>query len=263
MTKSFAFLPPAGRAAHAIGVPLAEVVLKRFNTWAFKREQPSSLPGLLRAVEACIARAEPVGFVLYWGKGPRADLAAPDIACLDHLAAMGQRIAAAYSEGVRFTLCLTDTHARLNGHAEGAIDSYFDAVAMAASDRAMQTVRLSELVAAVSWDVATTDEAAHGSADSHDMLSRLGACASKWYRGGDDASEGARRYLAMNMVERLAVERHFPDSIFVTFNGSAYRQLFPQGMPVFYMYSMRRGTSVKPWFVDAAGTPYPGAGPLE
>jgi hypothetical protein len=54
----------------------------------------------------------------------------------------------------------------------------------------------------------------------------------------------------MNMIERRAVELAFPRSIFVTFNGSEFRGLFPQRLPIFYMYSLRRGVSVKPWFLS-------------
>ena len=61
--------------------------------------------------------------------------------------------------------------------------------------------------------------------------------------------EGALKYHAMNMVEREAVELEFPDSIFVTFNNSEFRDLFPANLPVFYMYSLRKGCSVKPWFI--------------
>jgi L-tyrosine isonitrile synthase len=83
-----------------------------------------------------------------------------------------------------------------------------------------------------------------------DMLRRLAASASKWYRGHGTAEQGALSYYQMNMIERRAVELAFPRSIFVTFNGSEFRGLFPQRLPIFYMYSLRRGVSVKPWFLS-------------
>ena len=74
-----------------------------------------------------------------------------------------------------------------------------------------------------------------------DMLQKLGACAAKWFRGEGTVEEGAARYLQMNMVEKRAVQFAFPHSIFITFNGSEFRSLFPDRMPIFYMYSLRRG----------------------
>src|SRR5260370_41864797 len=59
----------------------------------------------------------------------------------------------------------------------------------------------------------------------------------------------------MNMVERRAVELAFPRSIFITFNCSELRSLFPEHLPIFYMYSLRRGTGVKPWFLPPEPAP--------
>ena len=88
-----------------------------------------------------------------------------------------------------------------------------------------------------------------------EMLEKLGACAAKWFRGEGTVEEGAARYLQMNMIEKRSVQFAFPRSIFVTFNGSEFRSLFPDRMPIFYMYSLRRGTSVKPWFLPTPQEP--------
>jgi L-tyrosine isonitrile synthase len=84
-----------------------------------------------------------------------------------------------------------------------------------------------------------------------ETLRRLCASATKWFRGVGSVEDGARRYYQMNMVERRAVELAFPRSIFVTFSGSELRDLFPRGLPIFFMYSLRRGISTKPWFLPA------------
>jgi hypothetical protein len=81
------------------------------------------------------------------------------------------------------------------------------------------------------------------------MLIKLCASASKWYRGAGSIRDGAARYYRMNMTEKRAIELVFPHAIFVTFNGSDLRALFPTSLPVFFMYSIRRGTSTKPWFI--------------
>jgi hypothetical protein len=57
------------------------------------------------------------------------------------------------------------------------------------------------------------------------------------------------------MIEKRAVESVDPHSIMITFNTSALRALLPAALPVFYMYSMRRGLSVKPWFVVTQSDP--------
>ncbi len=262
MRKDLAMAAVALRGAMPAGVTPgdAAAILQSFNTWAYKREQPSDRAMLLEVIERCHVGGQPIRFVLYWGKGPRSVVAPPDHACLAYLDGMGQRIARASAPGARFTICLTDTHARLNGHGEEAIDSYFAGVDLAARARGMRTVRLSRVVAA--YEAGAALGGASEAEVSAAMLGSLERCAAKWYRGGGAAEDGARRYLAMNMIERRAVEAVFPDTIFVTFNGRAYRDLFPRSMPIFYMYSLKRGTSVKPWFLDADGRPFAGVGDL-
>lgn len=235
------------RVLIAASVPASSAVgkvVQAFNTWAFKRERTSDPLLMEQVVAAAIAGSTPLQFVLYWGKGPRSRIDVPENACLDYLFSMASRIEAVYPPGARFTLILTDTHAELNGHTRAEVDRYFSEVAQAAVQRGMSTVKLTELVGKAP-DV-PVDHAAEPDAE---ILEKLSSCAAKWFRGEGSPACGARRYYKMNMVERRAVELAFPQAIFATFNGSEYRQLFPAGMPVFYMYSLKKGTAVKPWFV--------------
>ena len=61
------------------GKVAAEKVLQTFNTWAFKREQPDNPLLMLQLIAHSIAMGEPIPFVLYWGKGPRSAIDAPDV----------------------------------------------------------------------------------------------------------------------------------------------------------------------------------------
>jgi len=241
----------AGRPAplRQYKAPAPDKVLQAFNTWAFKREQPDTPQAMLQAVAEAVHGMRPVPFVLYWGKGPRRSLAEPDTACLDYLASLAARVGQVYEPGAAFKLIFTDTHAALNGHAPDAMGDYFAAVEGAARARGFDGCWLGELVfaAEAAGAIDLDDEPV-----SEKVLAKLGACAAKWFRGEGTPEEGAARYLQMNMIEKRAVQFAFPRSIFVTFNGSDYRCLFPECMPIFYMYSLRRGTAVKPWFLPAA-----------
>ncbi|MCB1527253.1 MAG: hypothetical protein KDJ45_06085 [Hyphomicrobiaceae bacterium] len=237
----------------------AASVINSFNTWAFKRDQPTEPELLAQTVAARIAADLPLSFVLYWGKGPRSRIAPPDIACLDYLAEMGKRIKAVHPPGALFHLCQTDTHARLNGHSEAAITSYFADITRAARERGMRTELLSTLVENLKNSGDTVPDNDDNSQDDAAMIASLEKSAQRWYRGDGDASQGARTYLAMNRIESRAVAHNHRGAIFVTFNGRRYRDLFPANMPVFFMYSLKRGTAVKPWFMDAGGQAYPDA----
>jgi hypothetical protein len=226
--------------------PAAGKILQSFNTWAFKREQPSDPDLMLQVISEAMARGEPIPFVLYWGKGPRCSLDEPDITCLDYLAAFARRVQEAYERGTSLTLIFTDTHAELNGHSRQSMRAYFAEVDFSTRQRGFASCWMSELTRAQAH---VADERCDDMVPE-DMLRRLAASASKWYRGHGTAEQGALSYYQMNMIERRAVELAFPRSIFVTFNGSEFRGLFPQRLPIFYMYSLRRGVSVKPWFLS-------------
>jgi len=229
-----------------------EKILQAFNTWAFKREQPDNPEAMLQVIAEAVFLRKPVPFVLYWGKGPRCELGEPDTACLEYLGTMAARVRQVYEPGASLKLIFTDTHATLNGHAPKAIEDYFVAVEAAARARTFESCWLSEVVfaAEAAGAIDLTDEPI-----SDQMREKLAACAAKWFRGGGTAEEGAARYLQLNMVEKRAVQFAFPSAIFVTFNGSEYRCLFPERMPIFYMYSLRRGFGVKPWFLPAPKIP--------
>ncbi len=226
----------------------AEGVLRAFNTWAFKREQPSDTQLMLRAIADAVAAREAVHFVLYWGKGPRCWAGEPELQCLDFLSVLASRVAGVYAPGAAMTLILTDTHAELNGHRRHDMQQYFDEVKKLAEQRGFDTCLLGHLVK--SSGITAAPAAAEASVSS-EILDKLIVSARKWYRGSATVQEGALTYLRMNLVEQRAVERAFPGSIFVTFNGSELRALFPRQLPIFYMYSLRRGVSVKPWFLPA------------
>jgi len=128
--------PPKTRPkspAHNQAAP--QKVLRSFNTWAFKREQPDDPQLMLQVIADAIGRRAPVPFVLYWGKGPRCGLAEPDIECLDFLTAFAARVREAHAPGATLRLIFTDTHAELNGHPRETIRRYFDEIEGAARKR--------------------------------------------------------------------------------------------------------------------------------
>jgi hypothetical protein len=203
---------------------------------------------MLQFISEAIALEMPIPFVLYWGKGPRCNLGTPDIECLDYLDSLARRVRAVHKPGAAIKLIFTDTHAGLNGHSAASIRGYFGEIDLKARQYGFDTCWLSQIIRAAEA-VATSDRA--DDALSEETLRRLADSARKWYRGEGTAEHGALKYYQMNMIEKRAVETAFPRSIFITFNGSDLRSLFPTQLPIFFMYSLRRGMSVKPWFIPS------------
>jgi L-tyrosine isonitrile synthase len=224
----------------------SNIVLQSFNTWAFKRQQPTEPEKLAQFVSSAIDRSEPLSFVLYWGKGPRSGPGKSETTCLRFLNLMAQRIKAVYPPGAHFRLIATDTHAAHNGHCEASISEYFGQVASVAAEFDFSLSYLRQVVAAQEAGIVAPSKL-----PASEIIEKLEPCAKKWFKGDGTISDGAVQYYQMNMREKLAVELAFPESIFITFNNAELRELFPANLPVFYMYSLRKGCSVKPWFLDA------------
>jgi len=221
-------------------------ILKSFNTRAFKRQQPDKPELMLEQISQAHERQAPISFMMYWGKGLRPALATPEHACLDYLESMISRVADVYEPGAQMTLVFTDTHASLNGHTNASIHSYFQDLEQAARARQFNTCLLSSLmnVPGLQPDVMPEPQM-----PPDEVLAELRPSAAKWFKGEGSPEQGAIRYFQANMLERKVIERAFPRSIFITFNGSQLRALFPETMPIFYMFSLRHGVSDKPWFL--------------
>jgi hypothetical protein len=227
-----------------------ENVLRSFNSRAFRREQPSD-PHLMRQVISnAIATDAPIRFVLYWGKGPRCAIDGPDIECLDFLASFAKRVRDSFEPGAAIKLIFTDTHAELNGHPPLGIRRYFEDIKACALKHGFTSCWLSELTRAAEATVGP-----FVSEWSQELGARLVASAKKWYRGEGTAEDGARKYYLINMLELRAVELAYPDSIFITYNSPDFRGLCPRQLPVFYMYTLRRGYRIKPWFLPEPSGP--------
>lgn len=224
----------------------SDEVLKAFNTWAFKREQPSDISLLRSFVSRAVRKEEPVSFIAYWGKGPRDEIADPDLQCLPCLQQMMRRIDTIHKPGSELHLMLTDSHARLNDHKARSINKYFKAVEAAAHQRGFSSWRLQSPTA--SMQLAPKMIVSQNMEHPKELLIELKKSSTKWHQGGKSVGVGAKRSFNMNIVERRVIERICLISIFITFNSSDICVLFPNKLPVFYMYSMKKGVGLRPWF---------------
>jgi L-tyrosine isonitrile synthase len=230
--------------------PLVPNIIQSFNTWAFKREQPCRPQLLNAAVAQAVGQSKPIDFVLYWGKGPRSSIAEPERQCLGFLASLRSRVRDVYAPGVAMNLVLTDTHATLNGHSPESIAAYFADVRQQAAEWGFQCHLLGKLTKLAGPFLQDVDDSV-----APETLLPLVESAARWYRGEGTPLDGALKYYHMNMVEKRVIAQAFPQAVFVTFNGSNQRALFPDTLPIFYMYSTKRGTAVKPWFQAAGDAP--------
>ncbi|MEO8637484.1 MAG: asparagine synthase (glutamine-hydrolyzing) [Candidatus Taylorbacteria bacterium] len=225
---------------------LAMEILKSFDTWKFKREQPKTLAKLLETILLAVRSKKPIQFVMYWGKGERDKVGEKEKKAISYLEKMLKGIQEKYPTGSKITFILTDTHAELNGYTKLQIDQYFDSVIQLAKQVGFATVRLSTLA---SFDEKDLMKKKDGIKINNDLLGILIESSEKHCKRYDPDT-GAKLYYLQNQIEKKEIEKNFSDTIFLTYNGNEFDEILPNGLPIFYMHSLDRGTSIKPWFDD-------------
>ena len=222
---------------------LARKILNQFDTWSFKREQPHTREKLLETVLDRVTKSEPVSFVMYWGKGQRSRVGAPEEEAIEFLEKMFNRIRSVYDIGIEFTAVVTDTHATLNGHTATEIKDYFNSVETLLNKYNAKAILMSKVA-----NVDLLNLESFMSDMDVPIPSEIFEMASRHYKGSPE--EGARKYVQLNQHEKKQIGSAFSNSIFLTNNGSSLNILFPKNLPIFYMYSIRKGNSQKPWFIE-------------
>jgi len=219
-------------------------VLGAFNTWSFKRCQPRHIDKMRDMVLSCIQDNKPLSFVMYWGKGERDSPNERESDALKYLNDMLSKIRTEHAAGATAALILTDTHAQLNGHETANVNRYFlEMEKLASQYQGIQTIYFTTFCK-------LEEKLLIAKANTHplskEVMNRLQPSAlrhSKKY----PPEQGAALYYWQNQIEKEKVSSVFKNHIFVTYNGNDVDFLFPDDMPIFYMYSMARGRGEKPW----------------
>jgi len=134
-----------------------------------------------------------------------------------------------------------------------AFADYFDAIGAAARQRGFESCKLGELVRSSEIVLVRRGDTGGTRCSGSRGPQRYGN------RGGGSVEEGATQYFKMKHGRKAGIGSVVPAEDFITFNNSKYRCLFPDSLPIFYMYSLRHGVSVKPWFLPPV-VPMPSLG---
>ncbi|HLD21645.1 MAG TPA: asparagine synthase C-terminal domain-containing protein, partial [Patescibacteria group bacterium] len=225
---------------------LAKTILDTFNTRKYKREQPNTEEKINELILKQIIENKPISFVMYWGKGDRNSISDIENIALQYVNDMLKPIQQIYNPGIQLILVFTDTHAELNGYSTVAIQEYFNSVrTLVAKYNFIEIILMSELVP---YEEETLLQVAHKIADT-DIPDVFYSSSEKHFQKNNDIQLGAKLYYLQNQLEKNSIEQHFADCIFMTYNSSTWDSIHPARLPIFYMYSLKRGTSIKPWFV--------------
>ncbi len=226
---------------------LTEEIISSFDTWKFKREQPLNYEKMKEVVQSAVDNYKPIKFVTYWGKGNKNNAGEPEKQTFNFLQEFFDRIRTVHLPGTELLILLTDTHAKLNGHSKESTKIYFDSVSNLAKSHEFKTTYLSELV---TYDNDRLMPLVKSVDIEKGLFEILLNSAHKHYTSSNDYSVAAKLYYLQNQLERQKIDEKYQGCIFLTFNGSELNEIFPKTLPISYMYSTKKGTSVKPWFED-------------
>ncbi len=227
-------------------IKFAQKILESFDTWKFKREQPKTEGKMREAILHAVRSKNPIQFVMYWGKDERSVAGEKERRAISYLKQMLDTIHKKYPPGAILTFILNDTHAELNGYTKSQIDHYFDSIVKQAKQGDFETTRLSTLAAFNEQILMKKKD----DVKIPDALLKLLVVTSKKHCKRYDPDTGAKLYYLQNQIEKKEIEQNYPNSIFLTYNGSELDKILPLKLPIFYMYSIKEGRSIKPWFDD-------------
>lgn len=205
-------------------------------------------PVLTRLLNATLCNSEvPLNFFYLWGMYKRCQKNEYDQTAIALLADMLNHISNVLSRPIVFTLILADVHARLNGMDEKAIKEYGRDIMDEALVQGWRTEWLSYVWQNTGLEIDEVYRIADSMSDEmvDDLLFKSAA---KYYTG-DDKLRGAKCYLAMRLIEKKAIEQKFKDAIHLTAADPRLSYLQPE-LPTFHIWTLKRGTSRKPWFLE-------------
>ncbi len=244
-----------------------------------------------RRLARSIRSGKPVHLVAFWGGSKESMRGLADEADERALDVMKGHVDSLQAQGIKAkaTLFFTDVHAtHLNGQTPMQVDKYYQGIKKLADERGVSVAKASETLPygrlhreMGSWKSQRTFIGAElkGAAKPDVGVGRsfLSRAQGMYHTLISDEDGGERvrkqlfnqaqrhstkarsveatekvvqRYIAHRLFEAERLPEKFPDAVFMTYSHPSSHSLQPG--PSLFMYSMRKGTSECPWFIDAA-----------
>ncbi|MEM7417563.1 MAG: class I adenylate-forming enzyme family protein [Gemmatimonadota bacterium] len=229
----------------------AKETLAKLTARRYRRTQTADGDAITERVQSAYLEGRPVQFLTYWGCGKRRDVAEVDTAALDRLQSFLADASLVQGSPMHLVLMLNSMHSTVNEFPEDHYRAYYSAIQVEAERRGFEVVWQDDVWNELGLDVQQViDRATSRDFDDEweafEIREQLVRQAEKHFQGGG-AEAGARRYALTCLVEGPAFAKHYPDSIFLTYNGPDMDACLPD-LPKLYLYSFKKGVTVKPWF---------------
>lgn len=205
---------------------------------------------LTELLEMTIKDRQPLKLFYLWGIHKKDRMNNADEVALSFLGNFINHIEmvmSSFSCSVKFTMVMSDIHAELNEVPKECFHYYLQEVSDCAINKGWNVRYLSSIWKKHGLSIEKIFEMAKQVSDeSIDEL--LITYASKYYNG-DDKKTGAKRYQVARQLEKIIMEKEFADHIQVSAVDPKLMHLQPN-LPHFQVWSLKKGTSKKPWFIN-------------
>ncbi|HEB87580.1 MAG TPA: hypothetical protein ENI68_11285 [Gammaproteobacteria bacterium] len=223
-------------------------LLESVHRQKFFAYAPEKTPAMLDVIERSRGGAGRLNLFYLWGihcKGVPDEFDERGLEFLENFRAY---VASHFSCDAQLHMVLCDVHARINEVPENLISSYASGIERLASRNGWAVEYMSQL-----WEEngLNLDGLAKAVVDNEktirvpcdDLLLRF---ANRYYLGADPR-QGLMRYFLARLWEKPILEQQFREHIHVTAADARLDFLQPE-MPTFWVWTLHRGRSAKPWF---------------
>ena len=218
----------------------------------FSRGKPTRPDLLIKNLSNVIRCRATIRLLGLWGIARRPMVNSADFSACEQLNNLLQKVKSCYSPGVDVTLIVATGHGLHNGIDLATIESYAQAAEALFDEFGFQHSRLDVVWERGRIDLKVVESAYHemttGWWENVPHAEVLEKQAAK-HNSRLPPREAAQQYVVMRKLENPILETTYNDSIFFTYSGKNDRFLLPK-LPIIHLYSVKRGTSHPPWFMD-------------
>ena len=242
-------------------------VLELLKSKEFCRALPYTDGSVLDTVGRYVVGHKPVKTVMLWGAGRKKHANWAEEEAFAMLHTLDEKAKEVYEPGLEIRILNTDTHGVFNWAEPEEVLSYQADILKLAKDNSFAFSRLARLI----WlKYGICGDEILRACKSHSEISEKGPGWFNYVPNKDiyveqakkhhrpygveikddlDAKNYVKQYYMMRHLEKKPLELEFNDHLFLTFSDPRTRDTLPE-LPTAYLWSLKRGTSEPPWFID-------------
>ena len=227
-------------------------VFSRFNQRKYRRAQPSCAESIKQIIHESTFVGKPIRLLMYWGCGKRGSIDDIDRVSLGRIKEMLDNATLLEEVSCQFTIMLNDMHSTVNCVPKEHYKPYYGQIAECSKSHGFDVIYQSDIWEACNLNIddviaASTSNDFSEAWKELSIREKLIEQAHKHFRDRDK-EQGARQYFAACRAEAQPFADYFSGCAFVTYNGPAFDLCLPN-LPKLYIFSHKKGSAVKPWFM--------------